>query len=479
MKRLLAGAALSLALAACNDQYASNGRSLAPIPPQTVALMSSKGMAAKDPILVRVFKKESELEVWKRTVDGEYAHLKTYPICRWSGQLGPKRREGDRQAPEGFYTITPGLMNPNSSYYLSFDTGYPNAYDRAHGGTGSYLMVHGSCSSRGCYAMTDEGIAEVYALAREAFSGGQKGFQFQAYPFKMTAENLAKFRHDPNMAYWRNLKEGNDVFEITKREAKVAVCAGRYAFNTVDGSCAPDPTLAPALAEKEQKDRHEVAEFVAKGTPAVRLVYQDGGQHESFRQTALSAFGGDSGFAVLDTRGRRNLGDVSRPDALAQGPQEVPVDGPATTAGRSATVLAAAVSTRKPAAAPTKVASARVGSEPAPIVLAKAEPQAGPVEQSDERPFYQRVLGNVFGGGEKAKSPEPVEAAAPAAPASPASPLPPRRKSVSAAPAKVQPVSVTGKPQASVRKPERHVARDGFIRSAAYVGPQPGGFARN
>jgi murein L,D-transpeptidase YafK len=130
-------------------------------------------------------------------------------------------------------------MNPNSSYYLSFDTGYPNAYDRAHGGTGSYLMVHGSCSSRGCYAMTDEGIAEVYALAREAFASGQKGFQFQAFPFKMTAQNLTRFRHDPNMPYWRNLKEGNDVFEITKREAKVAVCKGRYAFNTVDGSARP------------------------------------------------------------------------------------------------------------------------------------------------------------------------------------------------------------------------------------------------
>ena len=116
------------------------------------------------------------MEIWKQNRDGEYALLKTYPICRWSGDLGPKKKQGDRQAPEGFYTITPGQMNPNSNYYLAFNTGYPNAYDRAWGYTGSELMVHGDCSSRGCYAMTDEQIQEIYALARESFFGGQKSF---------------------------------------------------------------------------------------------------------------------------------------------------------------------------------------------------------------------------------------------------------------------------------------------------------------
>jgi murein L,D-transpeptidase YafK len=479
MKRLLMGAALSLALAACNDQHAGNNRSLAPIPPQTVALMSSKGMSAQDPILVRVFKKESELEVWKRTVEGEYAHLKTYPICRWSGQLGPKRREGDRQAPEGFYTVTPGQMNPNSSYYLSFDTGYPNAYDRAHGGTGSYLMVHGSCSSRGCYAMTDEGIAEVYALAREAFASGQKGFQFQAFPFKMTAENLAKFRHDPNMPYWRNLKEGNDVFEITRREAKVAVCNGRYAFNTVGNECSPDPTLAPALAQKEDRDRQEVAALVAKGTPAVRVVYADGGQHESFRRTAFAAVGDDRSFPILDTRPSRNLGEVSRPEALAQGPQEIPVNGPAAS-GRGTTLLAAAASTRKPAPA-TRATAERAPAQPAPIVVAKADPEPAPAAaRSEDRPLYQRVLGGVFGGGEPAKAPEPAVATAVAPAPVAASPLPPRRKSVSAAPGTDRPAAPVpvAKPQASKPKPERHVSAAGYLPIAP-AGPMPGGFARN
>src|SRR5215213_18284 len=262
-KHVLAAAGLALALAACDDQVSRSTRHLSPIPPQTLALMGEKGMSRNDPILVRAYKKESELEVWKRGQDGKYAHLKTYPICRWSGQLGPKVKTGDRQAPEGFYTVTPGQMNPNSAYYLSFDTGYPNAFDRAHGRTGAHLMVHGTCSSAGCYAMTDEAIAEVYAIARDAFSGGQRGFQLQAYPFRMTAENLAKHRADPHMAFWKNLKEGSDYFEVMKEEPKVAVANQRYAFGS------DDPTVVAAVEKKRAADEQKVADLVAKGTPAV------------------------------------------------------------------------------------------------------------------------------------------------------------------------------------------------------------------
>jgi len=154
-KPALIAAALALAFTGCGGPATRSTRHLTPIPPQTLALMAEKGMSSRDPILMRAYKKESELEVWKRRADGKYAHLKTYPICRWSGQLGPKIRQGDRQAPEGFYAVAPAQMNPDSANFLSFDTGYPNAYDRAHGRTGAYLMVHGSCSSAGCYAMTD------------------------------------------------------------------------------------------------------------------------------------------------------------------------------------------------------------------------------------------------------------------------------------------------------------------------------------
>ncbi len=140
----------------------------APIPQATVALMKGKNTSPAEPMLIRIYKKEAELEVWKRSTSGRYMRLKTFPICRWSGQLGPKRKEGDRQAPEGFYGITASQMNPKSKHYLSFDTGFPNAYDRTHGATGSALMVHGTCSSAGCYAMTDTGMSEIYALMREA-----------------------------------------------------------------------------------------------------------------------------------------------------------------------------------------------------------------------------------------------------------------------------------------------------------------------
>src|SRR5262245_19202494 len=122
-------------------------------------------------------------------------------------------------------------MNPKSQYYLAFNIGYPNAFDRAHGRTGAELMVHGDCSSRGCYSMTDEQILEIYSLGRESFFGGQRSFQVQAYPFRMTAINFAKHRNNPNIPFWRMLKVGNDHFEITRQQPKVDVCEKRYVFN--------------------------------------------------------------------------------------------------------------------------------------------------------------------------------------------------------------------------------------------------------
>jgi murein L,D-transpeptidase YafK len=122
-------------------------------------------------------------------------------------------------------------MNPNSQFYLSFNMGYPNAYDKAWGRTGAHLMVHGDCSSRGCYAMTDDQIGEIYALARESFFGGQRAFQVQALPFRMTPRISPSHRNNPNMPFWRMLKEGSDHFEITRQEPKVDVCEKRYVFN--------------------------------------------------------------------------------------------------------------------------------------------------------------------------------------------------------------------------------------------------------
>src|ERR1044071_1191225 len=243
-RALLASAALAAAfvLTACDtDGVVPSGRANAPLSDKMQAELQEKQMDKDSPILVRLFKEEAELEVWKKNRGGEYALLKTYPICRWSGGLGPKVKEGDRQAPEGFYTITPGQMNPNSNYYLAFNTGYPNSFDRAWGRTGSQLMVHGDCSSRGCYAMTDEQMVEIYALARESFFGGQKSFQLQAYPFRMTAANMAKHRNSPHMAFWKNIKTGYDHFEVTHQEPKVDVCDRRYVFDAASPNGSDKP----------------------------------------------------------------------------------------------------------------------------------------------------------------------------------------------------------------------------------------------
>jgi murein L,D-transpeptidase YafK len=298
---VLASAALAaaIALTGCQTDDVDMAKAMKPLSPEMVALIDSKGMEKTAPILVRIFKEEAELEIWKQNRDGQYALLKTYPICRWSGELGPKIRQGDRQAPEGFYTITPGQMNPRSQYYLSFNLGYPNAFDKAHGRTGSHLMVHGDCSSAGCYSMTDEQIAEIYALGREAFFGGQKTFQVQAYPFRMTPLNMAKHRNNPHFAFWKMLKEGNDQFEVARAEPKVDVCEKRYVFNAQEpaGSTEPlrfnptgrcpayevAPEIASDVAAKTKRDELAFADFVRRGTATVPVkMGQDGGMHPSF-----------------------------------------------------------------------------------------------------------------------------------------------------------------------------------------------------
>ncbi len=446
MKRIVLAAGLALALAACNDQsLVSSNRHLSPIPPQTVALMSQKGMSKDGAILVRLFKKEAELEVWKQASNGQYALLRTLPICRWSGQLGPKIREGDRQAPEGFYTVTPELMNPNSSYYLSFNMGFPNQFDRAHGRTGSHLMVHGSCTSRGCYAMTDEAISEVYALAREAFNGGQRGFQVQAFPFRMTAENMATVRYDRNIDFWRNLKEGHDHFEVTRAEPRVEVCGRQYAFNTQN--CAPiNPQVTNAVAARQVQDEMRIAEYVSRGTPAVSFVYEDGGGHPSFFEYAKAAATAEPGSR---SRAARRLGDVSRVDALVAGPRMVALDPSGRPLEQAAPQPPHAFASAQPQSAPAAFPSAEVPSAEFPSAHAQQPPvmansgeaantdvatsEAGNAQAGRTRPFYTRLFGDIFSSEPMAKAPEQStgqytgQSANPTTTAPAAVPPPPRR----------------------------------------------------
>lgn len=174
--------------------------------------LAAKDFALGDPVFMRIFKEEAELEVWMQKGDA-FELFKTYPICNFSGDLGPKLREGDRQSPEGFYFVGKSALNPNSSYHLSFNLGFPNTYDRAQNRTGSYLMVHGDCLSIGCYAMTDAGIEEIYGLGEAALNAGQPFFRVHAFPFRMTDARMAEARGNQWYPFWQNLKQGYDAFE--------------------------------------------------------------------------------------------------------------------------------------------------------------------------------------------------------------------------------------------------------------------------
>jgi murein L,D-transpeptidase YafK len=312
--RLLSSAAIALATAAALGSSETGifaqvkldqteARALQPVPAALAAEIDKRKMPKKSPILLRIFKEEAELEVWKQDARGKFALLKTYPICRWSGELGPKIREGDGQTPEGFYTVKPGQMKPDSQYYLAFNLGFPNVYDQANDRTGSFLMVHGQCVSAGCYAMTDEQIQEIYALARDAFLGGQKGFQVQAYPFRMTPLNMALHRNNPSMPFWRMIKEGYDHFDATRAELHVDVCERRYVFNArspVRASRAhafnsrekcpvykiPEATAAVVTA-RQAADERAFAEYVDRGVATVPADTGTGGTHPVFLARVL------------------------------------------------------------------------------------------------------------------------------------------------------------------------------------------------
>lgn len=234
--------------------------------------LAAQGFARGAPMLIRVFKAEFELEVWLLR-GRRFERFATYPICRWSGWLGPKIREGDRQAPEGFYAVDRAALNPNSRWHRSFNVGFPNAFDRHHGRTGSFLMIHGGCSSVGCFAMTDPVIDEIWQVLTAALAGRQPRVPVQIFPFRLTDRNLAAAgvalssaggaasgsRPDTpatsgHGAFWADLKAGYDLFEETFLPPRVALCRGRYQFrraNTVGDSWAvmqPKCFASPSLA---------------------------------------------------------------------------------------------------------------------------------------------------------------------------------------------------------------------------------------
>lgn len=220
---LMLPALLAFAQAATVPSSARSDRAYADTKPGLERDLEAKGLHLGSPVYLRLTKEPAELTAYVQASDGTFKAFRSWPVCSVSGGLGPKLREGDGQAPEGFYKVTPAQMNPASSYHLSFNLGYPNAFDRANGRTGSFLMVHGACVSIGCFAMTDEGIEEIWTLMQAAFEGGQTSVDVHIFPFPLTPANLKAHAADPNAAFWGELAPAWSAFEKDGRVPEISV----------------------------------------------------------------------------------------------------------------------------------------------------------------------------------------------------------------------------------------------------------------
>ena len=247
------------------QRAASDGSLTLPGTPDTKQLdrrLAEKGLALGRDVFVRVFKAESELEVWMRSGD-RFELFATYPICYWSGTIGPKVREGDKQNPEGFYTVARRQLHRSGRWPQSLNLGFPNALDKAYDRTGSYILIHGGCSSVGCFAMTDPVVAEIFKLAEAALKGGQDRIDVHVFPFRMTEANLALHHNGDWADFWRNIKGGYDSFERTRLPPKVSVCERRYlvrdarAAEVVDNGplapCGGSPAASRSAARQSQR----------------------------------------------------------------------------------------------------------------------------------------------------------------------------------------------------------------------------------
>lgn len=218
--------------------------------------LRGKSVTLASPIVIRIFKAESELEIWKQR-DGAFILFATYPICHWSGTLGPKLLDGDRQAPEGYYTITRGQARHVGRWPVSIDIGYPNILDQSQARTGSDILIHGGCSSVGCFAMTNPVSEEIHQLTLAAIDAGEDLVPVYVLPFRMTDQNMVAQAASPWKPFWNNLKEGYDLFERTKRPPNVGVCSGRYVFSDVRAGAMPGSieACAPTLASIREQDQ--------------------------------------------------------------------------------------------------------------------------------------------------------------------------------------------------------------------------------
>lgn len=392
---------MALALAGCNDALETAQVDLSkvrnkveqPLPPKILSEMSAKGMQRNSPIMIRIFKEEGALEIWKAKTDNRFDKIADYKICAWSGRLGPKVKEGDRQAPEGFYNLTRANLNPNSKYYLAINTGFPNRYDAVNGRNGTNLMIHGACSSSGCYSMTDEQVLEIYAFARDAFSGGQSTVQLQAFPFRMTAENMVRHRLNSNIEFWNMLKVGYDNFEVTKRPPEVNVCEKKYVFNqqavgngifNPAGACPAMSTPAPLTAALASYGKSYDADYAKAMKKYDGMVWYDPSEAERKAVVAKLRKGRELAYAPTGTSleaGKMvkvaELEEMmANKTASAVTANAAPGASPTKPAAPEATAVAAAVPTQVPVPTPSPLAFAPV-----------EQPEA--VEVASKKPFWK------------------------------------------------------------------------------------------
>lgn len=184
--------------------------------------LKDAGFKVDNPIFIRIFKQEHILEIWIKK-DKKYSLFKTYPVCSFSGGLGTKKRMNDGKSPEGFYTLTPRQLNPQSHYHLAINIGYPNQLEKLNGYTGTDIMIHGSCVSIGCYAMTDPLIDDIYTLIYKTFQAGQTIIPLHIFPFKPNAHNMKLYAAYECFDFWSNMKVGYDLFEKTHIPPAVSV----------------------------------------------------------------------------------------------------------------------------------------------------------------------------------------------------------------------------------------------------------------
>jgi murein L,D-transpeptidase YafK len=246
--------------------------------------LAAAGIDGGAPLFLRIFKAESELEVWARK-GGTFTLFATYPICHWSGSLGPKLVDGDKQNPEGFYEINRRRLHRSARWPQALNLGFPNALDRFHKRTGSHILIHGGCSSIGCFAMTNAVVEEIFGLVERAIKKGQDRVHVHVFPFRMTEENLARYAESEWAPFWRNLKDGYDAFERTRLPPKIGVCQNRYVVREMLGDDAPATNGKPG--GRRGSDAEENGEAVcAEGGAAIAEIGGQDTKAEPVREAA-------------------------------------------------------------------------------------------------------------------------------------------------------------------------------------------------